>query len=157
MNVPQVIILHHSASAKSTKVGDVDRWHRARGFIRSRIGWFVGYHYFIEQDGYVTQTREHDEEGMHTIGQNRRSIGICLAGNFNEYEPTLEQVKATRELLRQLRAKYGNLPTYPHRHYARTDCFGTMLKDDYFAVTEVKLSFVELLQAWKSYLMSLSR
>jgi N-acetylmuramoyl-L-alanine amidase len=158
MNNPQVIILHHTASPRSTKVRDVDRWHIARWpYFISRRGYRVGYHYFIEQDGFVTQTRDHDEEGAHTIGQNRRSIGICLAGNFNNYEPTMAQMKAVRELVQKLRIEYGNLPTRPHRYYAKTDCFGTMLADDYFDVTGVKLSFIELLQAWKSYLMSIKK
>jgi hypothetical protein len=109
----------------------------------------------ILEDGKVVQTREHDEVGAHCIGQNSRSIGICIVGNFNNYEPTLAQVKAVRELVRKLRKEFGNLPTKPHRYYAKTDCFGTKLPDNYFDIIDVQLSFIELLQMWKSYLISL--
>jgi len=155
MNTPYAIILHHTASPLNTKVGDVDRWHKTRNFPRSRRGYFVGYHYFIEQNGFVTQTRDHNEEGAHTIGQNRRSIGICLAGNFNLEYPTKEQIKALTQLLTALRKEIGDLPARPHRHYARTDCFGTNLPDNYFDVAGGQVSFIELLQMWKSYLISL--
>jgi hypothetical protein len=156
MNTPKVIIVHHSASPLTTKVGDIDRWHKSRwpGFI-SRRGFHVGYHYVVEADGMVIQTREHDEVGAHCIGQNSRSIGICIVGNFNNYEPTVAQVTAVRKLIKTLRAEYGNLPARPHRYYAKTDCFGTSLPDNYFDITDMKLSFIELLQVWKSYLISL--
>jgi N-acetylmuramoyl-L-alanine amidase len=156
MNKPTVIIIHHSASPRSTKVGDIDRWHTARwpNFV-SRRGFRVGYHYVIEQNGFVTQTRDHDEEGAHTLGMNKSSIGICLTGNFNDYEPTIEQINAVFKLIKQLRAEYGNLPTRPHRYYAKTDCFGKRLPDNYFDIVPTQLSFIELLKAWKSYLISL--
>ena len=56
------------------KVDEIDKWHRDRGFRR------IGYHYFIDRDGVVVKGRQLEEEGAHTLGQNKDSIGICLAG-----------------------------------------------------------------------------
>lgn len=152
MNKPDKIILHHSASAPTTTVQDINGWHLARNFPKSRLGFFVGYHYCITADGEIHQTRMHDEIGAHCIGQNRSSIGICVVGNFNNYEPTLAQVKAVKKLVGHIRQVYGNIPTYPHRHFRDTDCFGTLLDDDYFDKTHLLLSAIELLQKWKSFL-----
>jgi hypothetical protein len=156
MNKPTVFILHHSASPSTTKVGDIDRWHTARwpNFI-SRRGYFVGYHYVIEADGTTIQTRDHDEEGAHCIGMNRSSIGICFTGNFNLTEPTIQQLTAWYKLHAKLVKEFGDLPIRPHRAYARTDCFGTKLADDYFAVSNNKLTIIELLKQVKSILQSL--
>lgn len=156
MNNPKVIILHHSASPSSTKVGDIDRWHKARwpGFV-SRRGYHVGYHYVVEADGMVTQTRDHDEEGAHCIGQNKRSIGICVVGNFNSGYPTREQLRAVDRLIGDLTQEFGVLPIKPHRAYSRTDCFGTNLPDNYFEIAPKQHTMIELLQQLKSKLLSL--
>ena len=156
MNKPTVFILHHSASPATTKVGDIDRWHTARwpNFI-SRRGYRVGYHYVIEADGTTIQTRDHDEEGAHVIGMNRSSIGICIVGNFNLTEPTKEQLTAWYGLHAKLKKEFGDLPIRPHRAYARTDCFGKKLPDDYFTVTLKQLTVIELLKQVKSLMQSI--
>jgi hypothetical protein len=156
MNNPKVIILHHSASPSSTKVGDIDRWHKSRwaGFV-SRRGYHVGYHYVVEADGMVIQTRDHDEEGAHCIGQNNRSIGICIVGNFNLDYPTKRQLSAVGTLIEKLHQEFGILPIKPHRAYSRTDCFGTNLPDNYFDIAPKQVRLIELLQQLKSKLISL--
>lgn len=155
MNKPTVFILHHSASPATTKVGDIDRWHKARwpGFI-SRRGYHVGYHYVIESDGLTIQTRDHNEEGAHCIGMNRSSIGVCVVGNFNSGEPTVAQLTAWYKLHAKLKKEFGDLPIRPHRAYAKTDCFGTKLADDYFTVTLKQLTIIELLKQQVSLLKS---
>lgn len=142
MNNPTVVITHHTggtdanplADSSNATVRDVDEWHKARwpGFI-SRSGWHVGYHYFIQKNGKVTQTRAHDEEGAHVIGMNNKSIGVCFAGNFDLTLPTKEQMDAWYRLYAELLKQYPNIPTYPHRKYATKSCHGRLLKDDYFA------------------------
>lgn len=143
MNVPKEIIVHHAASPRSSKASDVDNWHRERwpGFQSKQFtnshgeGYHVGYHYVIESDGTVVQTRGHDEEGAHTIGMNKSSIGICLVGNFSIERPTPEQERAFEKLARKLLDKFNLRPAdiVPHRKYARKECFGLKLSDDHFA------------------------
>ena len=135
-NNPSKIITHTAASAINHTVLDVDRWHKQRwpGFV-SREGWHVGYHYVIEWDGGVTQTREHDEEGAHCIGQNTTSIGVCFMGNGDVHEPSDAQKKAWIHLYAKIHAAYPNITTtdiYPHRKWANKSCHGKLLSDTYY-------------------------
>ena len=76
------IVIHCAATrpewmdgqSAQAKVDEIDKWHRDRGFRK------IGYHYFIDRDGVVVRGRDIQEEGAHTLGQNKDSIGICLAG-----------------------------------------------------------------------------
>ena len=131
MNHPTKIITHHALSLKSHTVADVDNWHRRRwpGFV-SETGFHVGYHYVIEWDGSLTQTRYHYEEGAHTLGQNSSSIGVCFMGNFDHHYPSREQIKTWQKVYAQIG---GELPVYPHRKYATKSCHGKLLPDSYFA------------------------
>lgn len=143
MNIPTVIVTHHTggtdanplADSSFATVADVDSWHKARWpEFRSSRGYWVGYHYVIEKDGKVTQTREHNEEGAHVIGMNSKSIGVCFAGNFDLTLPTEAQMKTWYWLYGELLKQYPNIPTYPHRKYATKTCHGNRLKDEHFAV-----------------------
>jgi N-acetyl-anhydromuramyl-L-alanine amidase AmpD len=156
MNKPTVVITHHALSQPYHTVKDVDTWHRQRwpGFV-SRAGYHVGYHYVIEADGKITQTREHDEEGAHTIGMNRSSIGVCFMGNFDIHMPTLAQLAAWDSLYASLLKAYPGIPTRPHRAYANKSCHGKLLTDDYFADRQRKLSRIEELKRRLAYLISL--
>lgn len=154
MNKPTVVITHHAVSNKSHTVEDVDVWHKARWngfttrFFTNKAGEFyhVGYHYVIDWDGTVTQTRFDTEEGAHTIGMNNKSIGVCFMGNFDEYYPSIEQVNAWNELYRRLQLSYPNIPTQPHRAYANKSCHGSLLTDDWFFTQYRRLTLIQELQ-----------
>lgn len=143
MNTPTVVITHHTGGTDANPLADssfatavdINAWHKARWpeFV-SRRGLHVGYHYVIEKDGKLTQTRDHDEEGAHVIGMNTKSIGVCFSGNFDLTLPTEAQMKTWNWLYGELLKQYPNIPTYPHRKYATKTCHGKRLKDDYFAV-----------------------
>ncbi len=156
MNTPKVVITHHAVSLTSHTVKDVDNWHRVRwpGFV-SKAGYHVGYHYVIEWDGKVTQTREHHEDGAHCIGMNSSSIGVCFMGNFDLHMPSDAQMASWRALYGNLRKTYPNIPTYPHRRYANKSCHGKLLSDDFFTVEAQIASLKENLARLKSLLASL--
>jgi len=142
-NVPTVIITHHTGGTDQNPLADSSNYtvkqcdadHKARFGMLSALGWYVGYHYYIEKDGTVTQTRRHDEEGAHVIGMNRKSIGVCFAGNFDVTKPTEAQMSSWNLIYAKLLREYPNIPTYPHRKYATKTCHGKLLKDDHFAMT----------------------
>lgn len=146
LNKASVIITHHAVSAPHHTVEDVNKWHEARwsDFI-SELGWHVGYHYVIELDGKVTQTRGHEEEGAHTIGMNTKSIGVCFMGNFDKHLPTKEQMESWDNLYNQLSIIYPNIPTMPHRAYANKSCHGSLLSDDYFQAYSNKMRLIDKL------------
>lgn len=141
MNKPIVIITHHAggtdanplADSSNYTVAQCDQDHKRFGML-SELGHYCGYHYFIDKQGVVTQTRFHHEDGAHVIGMNTKSIGVCFAGNFDATLPTNEQMIAWYHLYGKLLQEFPNIPTYPHRKYATKTCHGRLLKDDHFAV-----------------------
>ena len=68
------IFIHCSATKPSmdTDAKEIDRWHRARGFLK------IGYHFVIKRDGTKEIGRELMESGAHVKSYNHKSIGICL-------------------------------------------------------------------------------
>lgn len=101
--------------------------------MRSSLGFYVGYHYLIEKTGAIRQARADDDEGAHTIGQNLKSIGICLAGNFDVDVPTMAQVESLGALLLALTVihKIRENQIFPHRMFSEKSCFGKKLPDDW--------------------------
>lgn len=139
MNKPQFLIVHHTGGTDADPKADtshhtfsiVDDYHRKLWGFKSSLGHYIGYHYFIERDGKVTQGRADTDEGAHTLGKNLSSLGICLAGNFDVTDPTKEQVEALKTLLRAKVALYA-IPAanvVPHRKFAKKTCYGNRLKD----------------------------
>lgn len=132
-NNPEWLIIHHSGGTDSDPLADtshhtakmMEEWHIKKGWEG------LGYTYVIEKDGKVWAGRPEHYHGAHTEGKNSKSIGICLAGNFDATLPTKEQEDSLRELLIVLTAKYA-IPKdkiVPHRTFARKTCFGKKLSD----------------------------
>lgn len=142
-NRPTKVITHTAVSLKKHTVEDVDQWHKVRwpgftsDYYRNKNGelYHVGYHYVIEWDGTVVQTRGHNEEGAHCRGQNNSSIGICLMGNGDNHLPSEEQIKAYVNLFKSIQVEFPQITVYdqfPHRKYANKSCHGKLLADDFW-------------------------
>lgn len=136
---PKAKTQHHTAQT-------VDAHHKTRWpgftskiFTNNRGKFYhVGYHYVIEANGKVVQTRAHSETGAHCIGMNTKSIGVLITGNFDKgvEMPSANQEKAFVKLFKKIKADFPSLTTFdivPHRKYASKSCFGSALPDDYFA------------------------
>jgi len=89
-----------------------------------RPGTTASAHYVVE-DGKVACIVSPDDVAWHAGDGgngpgNMTSIGIeCNPrGSDGDYA-------TVAELVRELRAAYGNLPLYPHRHWTTTECPGT--------------------------------
>lgn len=145
INYPQWIIIHHSGGTDSDPLADtshhgvkeIDDWHRQKRFPKSELGYYVGYHYVINKDGNVAQTRGDKEVGAHCKGMNFSSIGIVLSGNFdrlphseNSY-PTKEQIASLRTLLDELTDRHLIVGSriVPHRAFSSKSCYGKNLGD----------------------------
>lgn len=130
--IPTRIIWHHSGDKSlAPQLGKINAYHKTRNFPISRLGFYVGYHWLIEQDGTIAQTRNEDEIGAHDQGENTNSIGICLAGNFNLALPSEAQTKSASLLLGEIRHRWKIPLTRiePHRWDDETDCPGKLLPD----------------------------
>lgn len=160
-NQPNKIIVHHSAdSFNQEQFQRIDLYHKSRGFDKSELGFWLGYHYLIEKSGLCRQGRNENEIGSHCIGQNDQSIGICLAGNFDSQTPTANQKISLVKLIDYLTKKW-QIPAnqiFPHRKFTATTCYGIMLSDDW-ARTEyvnfLKENLIHLLTILKALLEKL--
>lgn len=133
------LIIHHSGGTDANPLQDSSNYtvkqcdadHKLRFGMKSSLGWYVGYTYFIDKKGVITQTRKDGEEGAHTIGLNSTSIGICLAGNFDATLPTEAQKVALKGLLEKKVKEFNILPSsiVPHRKFANKTCYGKKLSD----------------------------
>src|SRR3990167_11059384 len=122
LNTPEYLIVHHTGGTKADPLADtshhtyeiVDAYHKS-------LGWEgFGYHFFIDKGGALKAGRAENYHGAHTLGYNQKSIGICLAGNFDATLPTKEQEDALAVLLTELRKKYliPRENIVPHRKFA---------------------------------------
>lgn len=144
-NIPKEILIHHTGSTETDPRADtsdhtfeiVNNGHRYNPRVwlgeYSSLGFAIGYHYFIDKTGKVTQGRADSDEGAHCVGHNTTSIGICLAGNFDVTMPTKEQIEALKTLIEKKMKdlSIGIDKVYPHRKFASKSCFGKKLPDNW--------------------------
>lgn len=139
MNDPKWIIVHHSGGTNENPLQDSSNYtvqqcnydHKIRFNFISTLGYYVGYQYFIDKHGIITQCRSDKEEGAHTIGKNRESLGICLAGNFDVTKPTEAQIETLKKIIEKKMKEYL-IPienVVPHRIFAVKTCYGKLLGD----------------------------
>lgn len=112
------IAVHHSASAPSTTIYDIQAWHHARDF------YGIGYHYVIYANGDIYHGRPEWAIGAHAIGGNNDSIGICLCGNFETGTPTPEQMTSLVLLIRDIWKRYPGIAVVRHSDIQATACPG---------------------------------
>jgi N-acetyl-anhydromuramyl-L-alanine amidase AmpD len=122
-----MIVLHHTGNPADDDLSatEIDRSHKAQGWA------CIGYHYVIRKDGTVEQGRPHWTVGAHAYGENGHTIGIHVCGNFEEAEPTDEQIESLAMLLANVCTDYG-LPInrdhiVGHRELMPTACPGENL------------------------------
>lgn len=98
--IPKWIVLHHSLSLDSNSLLNWDsirRWHVDHN------GWRdIGYHFGIElfnNEYEILVGRMPNETGAHCThsGMNRKSIGICVVGDFDSLRPSDELLNRLRK------------------------------------------------------------
>ena len=108
----QCVVVHHSASDKSTPEGMRDYHVRQRGWDD------LGYHFVIGNgvkypDGqiFVGNRWRQQKHGAHcktpNNHYNEHGIGICLIGDFDSHPPTQKQLASLARLSSFLTAKCG--------------------------------------------------
>lgn len=112
------IILHCSATeeGKDFRAVDVKKWHLQRGFSD------IGYHYIIDINGMIESGRDLSVIGAHCKGYNSDSIGICYIGGLDRLKKpkdtrTEYQKLSLRNLIKELRVTFGNIPVYGHNYF----------------------------------------
>lgn len=104
------IVIHHTAHKYSDDTRDPKEVVRATYAYHARSrGWGdIGYNYLIDQNGNIYEGRAGGEFviGGHVYCNNVQTIGISLLGNFQEEQPTKEQLLALGKLLPRLAEVY---------------------------------------------------
>lgn len=114
------LLIHCAATPPSSNIGavDIDRWHRAQGWLGN------GYHIVIRRDGTIEsqetghRCRSLDKAGAHVgdcgPGWNKRSIAVCMAGGVDskgkaEDNFTPEQWKSLEEVVLTLLERFPSI------------------------------------------------
>lgn len=133
------IAIHHTAvSAVSNQLAAVDRYHKGKWGMRSSLGWYVGYNFFCDVDGKITNTRAVGEETIAQVGHNCDvpsrcdTISFCFAGDFNTHLPNEKQLTAFQEW----RKDYTDLQVIGHRDLQKSrTCPGALMTREYMRTT----------------------
>jgi len=106
----QKIVVHHTAETGVKNGKTASQVMRAiyRYHTVSRKWGDIGYHFVIAPDGKIFEGRAGGDFVVagHAYCNNIGTIGIALMGNFNNQEPSDEQVDSLRNLLLYLAKKY---------------------------------------------------
>lgn len=116
------VVIHHSLTTSGN----------AKAYARYHVeenGWAgIGYHYVIGKDGSIEQSQLLKTVSNHTSGENTRSVGICLTGNYDIQQPPPEQVDAAVKLIRYLQGRLGRqLRITGHNEHSSKSCPGSNL------------------------------
>jgi len=137
MSKKRQIILHHTAIKQSEfgrQFDIINAVHKRRWNFRSSLGYYGGYHYFIEKSGELKRYRVESERAAHCVvpgfDYNNTSIGICLAGNLVLEKPTREQIETMTSLVLDVQRRYGipSTKVYHHWDLKATQCPGVDLR-----------------------------
>ena len=97
-----MIVIHH------TGCNDIDasaeqshEWHINQGWAG------IGYHYVVRKDGTIERGRPEWSIGSHAYGENSHTIGIHLSGDFEQAEPTSQQIEKCALLIADIADRYG--------------------------------------------------
>lgn len=122
-----MIVIHHTGEADiDASAEQIHEWHLNNGWAG------IGYHFVIRKDGTIEKGRPEWAVGSHAYGENSHTIGIHLSGDFDEAEPTTDQIENCAMLIAYLCQKYG-IPTdrdhvVGHGELMATNCPGENLQ-----------------------------
>lgn len=111
------LVVHCSATRPSSDIGadEIDDMHKRKKWDG------IGYHAVIRRDGTIEFGRHFDAHGAHVLGQNYRSVGICMVGGISEANGESEnnftdaQFLALHAILAMLTWSYPDAEVLGHR------------------------------------------
>ena len=126
--VTDCIVVHHIGMANDDDVSaeTVHEWHLNNGWSG------IGYHFIIRKNGTIEEGRPLGTVGAHVYGENRHTVGVNLAGNFENAVPTEAQKASAARLIASLCTVYQLDPVWQgavkgHRDLNATACPGRYL------------------------------
>lgn len=125
-------VIHHTAGDNCfTKATCILEIQGIQNYHQNILGWDdIGYNFLIGGDGNIYEGRGWNVLGAHALNWNSKSIGICLMGNYNNDQPTEDQIKAAKEILAEAVSRGQITSNYilkGHRQVGATECPGNNL------------------------------
>jgi hypothetical protein len=119
---PSAHLIERGVEAEAAYMREIQNHHLARGWID------VGYHLVIMPSGRVFLGRPTSALGAHVAGHNRGTVGVSLAGDFDEEEPTPEAICSIEGVLEWFAPGGASVHVVGHRDLvATTTCPGDLL------------------------------
>lgn len=125
-----LIVIHHTAGSNRDYTAlEIAQIHVAQGWPG------IGYHFLVHPDGSIDYVGDLSTSRSHVGLLNRRSVGICLAGNFDYVRPTPAALASVRGCIAAVRMFVGDVPVVGHGDvghltgYGATNCPGLSRKD----------------------------
>jgi len=104
-----MIVIHHTGCNDiDASAEQIHGWHLNNGWAG------IGYHYVIRKDGTIERGRPEWAIGSHAYGENSHTIGIHLSGDFEQAEPTSQQIEKCAMLIADICERYGIPMDYEH-------------------------------------------
>ena len=123
MGTPQAVAHYHVKPEIWVNKTPLEIDPNTGGYKQKNIGgrnWpGIAYHYVINQDGSINQTNYHDTISYHVSGENYRSIGVAMEGDFTSIPPTAAQIISLNLLIPHIRTQFSQpLEVYQHSDFA---------------------------------------
>lgn len=124
------VFLHHSVTTQLAPAASVAAEHEQMRKIESvgetRFGYGISYNVLVFPSGRAYAGVSFNRRGTHTGGRNSTARSICLAGNYDIYEPTDAQIATVRRIYHGGKGLLwrAGAPIYGHRDVKSTACPG---------------------------------
>ena len=111
------IVIHclQTPVQRADSAEDVHQWHLGNGWSG------IGYHYVITADGTLQIGRDIDYNGAHTLGHNKNTLAVAIAGGMTvdkviaENTFTKDTIIVLDDMIRKLMCMYPDVPVVGHR------------------------------------------
>lgn len=112
-------VVHHEAIFAADKYDVVSRYQSEARYHISK-GWgHISYHLKIARDGAIYQVLPFEQVAYHAgnLAVNKRSIGICLDGDFSKQAPSPAQTSSLQTVMRWLSTQRPDIPKLDHKGF----------------------------------------
>jgi N-acetylmuramoyl-L-alanine amidase len=99
------ITVHHSAEPGNIGPDNFARYHTLSKYKGGKGYPAIAYHLVIMPDGEIRQCLKLAAYSSHNGFNNKKAVGVCLCGNFEETVPTDAQLVALDDAIELLKAQ----------------------------------------------------
>ena len=130
--VRYLVVHHEGGTAEGSSALAIHRYH-VKARAEGGRGWAgIGYHACVEPDGRIAEGRPTWAVGAHAKGYNHESLGLCLVGNYELWQPTETMIESAAAWLRWQKAIWPQAEVVGHNELPgmATDCPGRFIDMD---------------------------